>query len=54
MMGDDYDDEPPMPARAFVWRLDELIEEARERGFSDEAIADALEDAAGALRAGLS
>jgi hypothetical protein len=48
------DDDEPMPARAFIWRLDELIDEAREHGLPDEAIADALEDAAGALRAGLS
>jgi hypothetical protein len=39
---------------ATVRRLDELIEEAREHGLPDDAIADALEDAAGALRAGLS
>jgi hypothetical protein len=47
------DDDAPMTARAFIWRLDELIEEARERGLSDEAIADALEDVAGAWRAAL-
>jgi hypothetical protein len=46
------DDDEPIPAR-FIWRLNELIEEARDRGLSDEAIADALEDAAGAMRARL-
>jgi hypothetical protein len=49
----DDDDDAPLPARAF-WRLDELIKEARERGLSDDATADTLEDAAGALRQGLS
>jgi hypothetical protein len=40
--------------RLFVWRMDELIDEARGRGLSDEAFADALEDIAGALRQGVS
>jgi hypothetical protein len=44
----------PCPARAFIWRTDELIDEARDRGLSDEAIVDALEEIAGAVRLGLS
>jgi hypothetical protein len=48
------DDDVPMRPPAFVGRLDKLIEEARERGMSDDAIAEALEDIAGALRVELS
>lgn len=46
-------DDASMAAWAFIWRMNELIEEARERGLSNEGIADALEDLAGVLRSGI-
>jgi hypothetical protein len=54
VMGDDYEDEMRNAVRLFARRLDQLIDDSREQGLLDEAIADVLEDAAGALRAGLS
>jgi hypothetical protein len=51
---DDDDDDMPMMPRVFIRRLDELIKEARKRGVSNQAIADALENVAGAVRQGLS
>jgi hypothetical protein len=48
------DKDTPMTPAMFAWLLEELVEEARDRGLSDSAIAAALEAAAAALWEGMS